>query len=68
MVICDVCKRDPTTGEKNEALKAQPWALAVVPPAGSGLPERRLCWRCWYQVFNAWLGAAGVADVTPPPK
>lgn len=55
MIICDLCKRDPVATEKNEALKAMPWGVVLTPPAGSGLPERRLCWVCTLRVFEAWV-------------
>jgi hypothetical protein len=39
----------------NEALKTQPWGVVLTPPAGSGLSEMRLCWRCTVRLFVRWL-------------
>jgi hypothetical protein len=55
MTICDLCKKDPIATAPNEALKQLPWGIALTPPAGSGVPEMRLCWVCTLRVFEAWL-------------
>jgi len=58
MIICDLCKQDPLAGEKNEALKAQPWGLTITPPPGSGLPERRFCLPCTIKIVDTWIALA----------
>ena len=68
MVICDLCKRDPVTNEKNEALKSQPWGVVLTPPLESGLPEKRLCWACTLRVFEAWLDLVEGVEALPKPK
>lgn len=68
MVICDLCKRDPVVGEKNEALKTQPWGVILMPALGSGLPEKRLCWACTLRLFEAWLELLSKPWAEPKPK
>ena len=68
MVICDMCKRDPVTNEKNEALKRSPWGVVLPAPLGSGLPEKRLCWACSLRVFEAWLDLVDGVAALPKPK
>jgi len=68
MVICDLCKRDPVTNEKNEALKSQPWGVVLTPPLGSGVPEKRLCWACTLRVFEAWLDLVDGVAALPKPN
>lgn len=68
MVICDLCKRDPVVGEKNEALKAAPWGVLMTPPPGSGLPKRCLCWACTLRVFEAWLDLVDGVAALPKPN
>ena len=63
MVICNRCREDPVETEKNEALKAAPWGLVIIPPPGSGLPERRYCLRCTLAMMDA---LEGVASGVPP--
>lgn len=63
MVICNRCKKDPVETETNEALKATPWGIAIQPPPGSGLPERRYCFRCTIVLFDTLVT---VADTVQP--
>jgi len=62
MIICNRCIKDPVETETNEALKAAPWGIVLAPPAGSGLPERRYCFRCTIIIFDAIMD-----DVAPAP-
>jgi hypothetical protein len=55
MTICDLCKKDPIATAANEALKAAPWGVALMPPPGSGLPDFRLCMRCSLDLFQKLL-------------
>ncbi len=68
MVICDRCKKDPAETETNAALKTAPWGIVVSPPAGSGLPERRYCFRCTLALFDRLVGSKPFQDGEPPPK
>ena len=66
MVICNRCKKDPVETETNEALKAAPWGIVITPPAGSGLPERRYCFRCTIELFD-WLVREATASLAAAP-
>ena len=68
MVICNRCKKDPVETETSEALKAAPWGIAIQPPPGSGLPERRYCFRCTIQLFDELCAMTLPLPPEPPPK
>ncbi len=68
MIICDRCKKDPVEAETIAALKAAPWGIAIVPPAGSGLPERRYCYRCTIVLFDALTDYAEQLEEAGTPK
>lgn len=68
MVICNRCKKDPVETETNEALKAAPWGIVIAPPPGSGLPERRYCFRCTLMLFDAISQFTPALPDSSPPK
>ncbi len=68
MVICDRCKKDPAETETNAALKAAPWGIVIQPPVGSGLPERRYCFRCTIVLFDALVDYAEQLAEAGTPK